>query len=84
MRRHAPLLCSSGGVAAALGLGHLDAEPFRLLRALVTAGIAWVLCWLLYSALPRTRREWVAVLGTGLPVLWMGAVIGVVATGLLY
>lgn len=71
-------------MAAALGLGYLDAEPFRLLRALVTAGIAWVLCWLLHSALPRTRREWVAVLGTGLPVLWMGAVIGVVATGLLY
>ncbi|MCC5672623.1 DMT family transporter [Kocuria rhizophila] len=78
------MLCSSGAVAAALGLGYLDAEPLRLLRALVTAGIAWVLCWLLHSALPRTRREWVAVLGTGLPVLWMGAVIGVVATGLLY
>ncbi|MFL0503471.1 DMT family transporter [Kocuria rhizophila] len=78
------LLWSSGAVATALGLARVDAELFLLLRALVTAGIAWVLCWVLRSTLPRTRREWAAVLGTGLlmHVLYQAFFFGSVAAGI--
>ncbi|WP_121241735.1 DMT family transporter [Kocuria sp. KSNUG] len=78
------LLWSSGAVATALGLAHMDAELFLLLRALVTAGIAWVLCWLLRSALPRTRHEWAAMIGTGvlMHVLYQAFFFGSVAAGI--
>lgn len=78
------LLWSSGAVATALGLARMDAELFLLLRAVVTSGIAWALCLLLRSALPRTRREWAAVLGTGLlmHVLYQAFFFGSVAAGI--
>lgn len=78
------LLWSSGAVATALGLARMDAELFLLLRALVTSGIAWVLCRLLRSVLPRTRREWAAVIGTGLlmHVLYQAFFFGSVAAGI--
>ncbi|RKQ35341.1 DMT family transporter [Kocuria tytonis] len=78
------LVWSSGAVATAIGLSHMDAELFLLLRALVTAGIAWALCRLVRSPLPRSPREWTAVLGTGLlmHVLYQAFFFGSIAAGI--
>lgn len=78
------LLWSSGAVATALGLTSMTPELFLLLRALLTAALAWALCWAVHSPLPAARREWVAVLGTGvlMHVLYQGFFFGSVAAGI--
>ncbi|RLZ04463.1 EamA/RhaT family transporter [Kocuria tytonicola] len=78
------LLWSSGAVATALGLTRLDPAVFLLLRAVVTAGIAWLLWAFVRSPLPRTRGQWGAVLVTGLlmHVLYQGLFFGSLAAGI--
>lgn len=68
------LLWSSGAIATAIGLEHMAPAMFLLLRTLTTAGCAWLLWLVLRGSLPRTRRAWTAVVGTGIfmQVLYAG------------
>lgn len=60
------LLWSSGSVATAIGLGHVNPWMFLLLRSLGTAVIAWSIWLVRRDALPSNSRQWLRAVSAGL------------------